>query len=130
MALGRKTGGRTAGTPNKRTVEVAERLTALGCDPIEGMARLAMDESNSADLRGRMFSELAQYVAPKRKAIEHSATDGGSFEFTWMTPQAVRDLTMPELVNKVLERIAAGDVEPDAVAPLMERLRGEIAVRN
>jgi hypothetical protein len=28
------------------------------------------------ELRGRMYSELAQYVAPKRKAMEHSADDG------------------------------------------------------
>lgn len=43
MALGRKTGGRVAGTPNKRTMEVMERLESLGCDPIEGMAKIAMD---------------------------------------------------------------------------------------
>ena len=70
MALGKKTGGRTRGTPNKRTVEVAERLAALGCDPIEGMAMLAMDPVNPPELRGRMFAELAGYVAPKRKAVE------------------------------------------------------------
>ncbi|MEI7658898.1 MAG: hypothetical protein WCK33_12625 [Phycisphaerae bacterium] len=62
MALGFKTGGRTKGTPNKRTVEVMEKLEALGCDPIEGMARLAMDTSNPPELRGRMLSELAQYL--------------------------------------------------------------------
>ena len=38
MALGFKTGGRTKGTPNRRTAEVSEKLEALGCDPIEGMA--------------------------------------------------------------------------------------------
>src|SRR5689334_10116780 len=44
MPLGRKTGGRRRGTPNRRTGEVAERLAALGCDPIEGMARIAMGD--------------------------------------------------------------------------------------
>jgi hypothetical protein len=72
MALGRKTGGRVMGTPNKATLAVTERLKAIGCDPIEGMARIAMDAKNPPDLRGRMFAELAQYIAPKRKAIEHS----------------------------------------------------------
>jgi len=47
----------------------------LNCDPIEGMARLAMDANNTSELRGRMFAELAQYVAPKRKAIEQSFGD-------------------------------------------------------
>jgi hypothetical protein len=52
--------------------DVSARLRALGCDPIEGMAILAMDKGNSPELRGRMFSELAQYEYPKLKAIEHS----------------------------------------------------------
>lgn len=65
-------GGRPKGSPNKRTLEVQERLAELGCDPIEGMARIAMNMDNSEELRGRMFAELAQYVAPKRKAIEAS----------------------------------------------------------
>ena len=72
MANRPKTGGRKRGTPNKRTQAIIDKLAALGCDPIEGMACLALDEENSAELRGRMFSELAQYIAPKRKAIEHS----------------------------------------------------------
>ena len=71
-----KTGGRQPGTPNKKTLEIEEKLAALGCDPIEGMARIAMDESAELSLRGQMFKELAQYVAPKRKAIEVSGTAG------------------------------------------------------
>ncbi len=76
MAAGRRIGGRQKGTPNKATADISARLEALGCDPIAGMARLALDEANSPELRGKMFSELAQYVAPKRKAIEHSAEPG------------------------------------------------------
>ena len=76
MALGLKTGGRVAGTPNRRTVEVMDRLEALGCDPIEGMARIAMDMTTPVEVRARMFAELAGYVAPKRKAIEHTGSSG------------------------------------------------------
>jgi hypothetical protein len=43
------------------------------------MARLAMDKANPPELRGRMFAELAQYIAPKRKAVEHSG-DGAMLE--------------------------------------------------
>jgi hypothetical protein len=67
-----KTGGRKKGTPNKATLTVAEKLDAFRCDPIEGMVRIAMDQKNSAELRGRMFSELAQYVYPKRKPVDIS----------------------------------------------------------
>jgi hypothetical protein len=77
MATGRKTGGRTAGTPNRKTREVTELLESLCCDPIEGMAHIAMDEKHSAELRGRMYAELAHYVYPKRKAVEHTGAGGG-----------------------------------------------------
>jgi hypothetical protein len=55
---------------------VRAQLAALGCDPIEGMAKIAMDAANPPELRGKMFAELAGYVAPKRKAIDHSSDDG------------------------------------------------------
>ena len=37
-----KTGGRATGTPNKRTQEAAQILEELDCDPIRGMAEIAM----------------------------------------------------------------------------------------
>jgi hypothetical protein len=45
---------------------VIDRLDALGCDPIEGMARIAMDETADLSIRAQMYKELAQYVAPKK----------------------------------------------------------------
>lgn len=75
-----KTGGRQKGTPNKLGLEITARLELLDCDPIQGMAVLAMDQKNSPELRGRMYAELAQYVYPKRKSIEvHAVNDGGDF---------------------------------------------------
>lgn len=71
--MGKKTGGRVKGTPNRRTADVIERLDRLGCDPIEGMAVIAMDLANPPELRGRMYAELAQYVAAKRRALDVSA---------------------------------------------------------
>lgn len=53
---------------------VEARLAALGCDPIRGMADLAMDEDLPPELRGKMYSELAKYIAPQRKAIDHGIT--------------------------------------------------------
>ena len=129
MARGFKSGGRTKGTPNKKTQEVVERLEALGCDPIEGMARIAMNEANPLELRGRMFAELAGYVAPKRKAIEHSSEDGsGEITVRWMTPD-VRSLPASELVDHVLQRIADGDVPAADVPQLMDAMRAQIGAR-
>ena len=36
------------------------------------MALIANDESVDLSLRAQMLKELAQYIAPKRKAVEHS----------------------------------------------------------
>lgn len=69
-----KTGGRSKGTPNKKTQDIIDKLAGLDCDPIEGMAKIAKEAMNNNDLAlaGNMYKELAQYVAPKRKAIEVS----------------------------------------------------------
>jgi len=71
--------GRPKGSKNKTTLGVQEKLAAMGCDPIEGMAKIAAAayEENNHKLAGDMYKELAQYVAPKRKAIEVSGNDGG-----------------------------------------------------
>ena len=74
VALGIKTGGRTRGTPNRRTQDIQSLLASMGCDPIEGMARIAMDPKHPVEVRARMYAELAGYIAPKRKAIQ---VDGG-----------------------------------------------------
>jgi len=118
MTTRKKTGGRKAGAPNKKTQDVIDKLEAMECDPIEGMARIALQAEQDAStsfksiidgmnevisegdediegvlnsifskhvkerrehlmLAGGMYKELAQYVAPKRKAIEMTGLDGG-----------------------------------------------------
>ena len=77
MATGHKTGGRAAGTPNRKTKEVAELLASFDHNPIEAMVAIARNPKASLELRGRMNSELAQYVYPKRKAIEYTGECGG-----------------------------------------------------
>ena len=61
------------GTRNRASRDVRERLEALRCDPIAGMAQLAMDEANAPELRGRMYAELAAYCFPRLRAIELKA---------------------------------------------------------
>lgn len=114
MAIGKKTGGGSRkGKPNKVSKDIAEKLADLGCDPIEGMARIAFGAESGFEeklanlaldgdlslipallkdlsLAGQMYKELAQYVAPKRKAIEHSGSDGGVLELIVTHRQAER----------------------------------------
>jgi hypothetical protein len=74
--------GRKKGTLNKQTVDVLEKLAALNCDPIQGMAEIAEAAKAQGDmaLAGQMYKELAQYVAPKRKAVEMSVSGSLSLE--------------------------------------------------
>lgn len=89
MAYGIKTGGRATGTPNKATQLIIDKLDALGCDPINGMAQIALDKCNAPELRARMFAELAQYIAPKRKAVEIDTGDAHHVVFNIGIPQRI-----------------------------------------
>jgi hypothetical protein len=48
---GERRGGRCKGTPNKRAMAVAEKLEALGCDPIADMPTIAIDETAELSIR-------------------------------------------------------------------------------
>jgi len=72
-----KTGGRERGTPNKRTLDLAQKLEALGCDPIAGLAGIAMAAETAPELKVRCYAELAQYVYAKRKAIALEPASSG-----------------------------------------------------
>ena len=58
------------GTANKATDALARKLKKLGCDPIEGLAKIALDPFTEVSLKVRCFTELAQYIYPKRKAVD------------------------------------------------------------
>tara|TARA_A100001201_G_C3930981_1_gene153589 strand:- start:171 stop:461 length:291 start_codon:yes stop_codon:yes gene_type:complete len=74
----RQGAGRPKGSLGEKTKAVQAKLDELGCDPIEALANISMDTSNTPELRFQANKELAQYVAPKRKAIEMDANlDGG-----------------------------------------------------
>jgi len=67
--------GRPKGARDKLNRKVDEKLAELGCDPIEGMARIALEAERKGDLplAARCYSELAQYVAPKRRSFDVTA---------------------------------------------------------
>lgn len=76
-----KTGGRTKGTPNKDTAAIRERLADEfpDWDPVLALAAIANDPTADPQLRFYASKEVAQYVHPKRKAIEHSGKIGEPF---------------------------------------------------
>lgn len=93
----RKTGGRKCGVPNKKTKNLMDKCDELGCDPFEILLRFAqgdwkglgykteqivthvteggmelVEDVISAELRAQCAKEAAQYIYPKRKALEVS----------------------------------------------------------
>lgn len=109
MAIGKKTGGRTKGTPNRETRTVAAILEALKCNPIEGMARIAMDDKQRPELRGRMYAELAQYRYPKLKSLELSGPGGGPVELN-VSPAEQLNTRIASILNRKREGGSASGV--------------------
>jgi len=76
MAKGKKTGGRTRGTPNKAKMDLLERMRqrvrSSTFDPLIEMAAIGYDKKEDPDRRLRALSECSKYVHPRLKAIEHS----------------------------------------------------------
>lgn len=111
MAHGFKSGGRTAGTPNRRTAEAAqvverieERLRAEGrlgpdetINPLERLALAMIDADASSAQRLAAAKELAKYLYPQRKAIDVGDTADQT------PPMATRDAEA--LIEAAIERV-------------------------
>lgn len=101
---GERRGGRKRGTPNKRTEDLVERLSeAMGADwcPIVALARIADDPGTSLDMRVRCLSEVAPYLQPKRRAIEHGAS---------ASLEDLMSMSLADEMKAARERVAAGRV--------------------
>lgn len=71
--------------------EITEIIQGTGCvHPLQGMAELAMMAKESGDMKMAFdcFKELAQYVSPKRKAIEHSVASDDTQPLVIVMPES------------------------------------------
>lgn len=89
----RKWGGRAKGTPNKSTDQLFDICKKHKCDPFEGMVIIAM-ETHDPGKRFDRFSKIAEYLYPKRKAIEHSGEIG-------QPEPAIREESLEDRLHKV-----------------------------
>jgi hypothetical protein len=83
--------GRKKGAINKREQEVKDKIESSGYDPIRAMIEIGEVAMTAKDytLAGNMAKELAQYIYPKRKSVEH--TTDGSFMPTGITINFTED---------------------------------------
>ena len=96
--------GRPKGSKTKQQLAVEAKLEQLGCDPITAMATLAMDENTPLDLQIKLYCELAQYVVPRRKAVEQPI----AIELPTLT--SPKDAVTASAA--LLAAVAAGEVAP------------------
>src|SRR3954451_21093490 len=92
---GRKTGaGRPRGSVNKRSEEIEAKLHALGCDPAEGLAKIASEAwaEGDKDLAARCFTSLLPYIFPKLKISEISIAQVDAAETILAARQRLKDL--------------------------------------
>lgn len=100
-----KTGGRTIGTPNKLTQDLFKICEEERLDVFREMVKLAA----SGDVF--MLREIAQYLYPKRKAVEHSGSvdlelSKKAEEFKQLTnEQAI------ELMKQEIKKLEGGVIE-------------------
>ena len=72
----------TSGT--RRIKHVQEILDKMDCDPFEGLAEICTKRGTNGDyfygveVRVPCLKELAQYVAPKLRSMEHSVGEDGT----------------------------------------------------
>ncbi len=66
----KKTGGRNAGTPNKRTLELRQLFEESGYDPISHIVDLLPELSPLDQVKTSI--KILPYLYPRRKAIEAS----------------------------------------------------------
>ena len=66
----RKGGGRTKGTPNKRSLALRQALEAHGCDLAEEIAGLLQDPDVQQSLKADLLSKLIPYVYPQLRPVD------------------------------------------------------------
>jgi len=98
--------GRKPGTRNKNPSKVSaqqklrevEESVGHSIDPLEGMAKIANDETLDIALRLTAFKELARYVYPQRKAVDMSFEDQGG-EASSMSDADLESIALGALGN-------------------------------
>lgn len=91
----KKWGGRQKGTPNKSTDELFQVCQKHNCNVFEGMVIIAVETHDPGKKFDRL-ARIAEYLYPKRKAIEHSG------EVETKEPE-IREESLENRIKKLLK---------------------------
>jgi len=97
-------------------------LAEMHRNRIAGMAKIALDEMHSPELRGRMLAELAAYAYPKRKAVEVTTIE----EPKPSEPVSLLDVLSPHELAELKARVLSTQAQVSGielpVSPVEERM--------
>lgn len=80
MALGKKTGGRKKGTPNKTTRTVKEAIQ-MAADQLGGVDRLVLWAKEDPANERAFWTQIYTKLLPLEVKAEHSGEGGGPVRF-------------------------------------------------
>lgn len=68
--------GRSVGSKNL-TTQIREKLKEIGCDPVLGLAQIAMNEKNPLRVRESAYTTLYKSIVPTLRSVEITGEEGG-----------------------------------------------------
>lgn len=119
MAL-KKSKARVSVSTQEAIAELFNKLADAGCDPIAELAALAMDSNTPLSDRISIMKDLAQYTAPKRRAVDISTNSEEGvtvniIKYTKDTTGQLRSMMEPNVLKKELGEKVAEDAPKEAV---------------
>lgn len=67
--------GRKRGQTCLLSADVRTRLESMGCDPIEGLARIAAEPLATLELQAHCYGKLSRFCYPELRATDHRFVD-------------------------------------------------------
>ena len=100
----------------RKPAKIAERIQALGCDPIEGMVRLAKlsEEEGDYPTAARCMGQLLDRVAPKLSSV--AVTPGEDDEKISFNLQIGQPLPLSESLQLLMDAADAAGVPTEKTA--------------
>ena len=98
MAVGKKTGGRTKGTPNRATARREREIAKSGITPLEYMLKVMRNPKLDGARRDDMAKAAAPYVHPKLAAHQHTGANGGPIQTVDLTKLSDDEFTRLEAI--------------------------------
>jgi hypothetical protein len=131
MAIGKKTGGRQKGTPNKANAERQERIAASGITRLDAMIadmrfhwdahQKALAEKNMPEaskelaLAREAAKDAAPYCHARLAAVEHTGKGGGPLQTQHLVGDA--HAILARRIEALAARFASGEPAPQVPSP-------------